>query len=419
MKDILNIFKFEFLKEIKTKAYIATTIILAAVIIGISLFMRFVITSEIRDAEESPTAIGIVSNDISEEEIGDIYSDYKIYSSEEELKSAIQEDEIEYGLVLNSIDDVKIIVDRLSPSGMGGAYVEPLKEYILDQELAKSNLSLAKIDQMYDDIEISQEIEALQETNFLAIAMSFLAIILIYILVLGSGQSVAAAITNEKVDRTMEILLSSTSASSLIHGKVLASLASSMIQLFVMIIASIVGFIINIDLMVAEAMPEVAGQVGDMSTDQAMDMVADMNMVLDPSILILSFLFFITGYFLYVYIFAALGASASKTEDLATSVMPISMITLVIYFASLMALGNPDGTLMAALSYIPFSSVFIAVIRFVLTDMTRLELFISYLILLATTLVFVKLSVKLYRMTSLNYGNTSLKSQIKALFTRA
>lgn len=421
MKDIFRVFKFEFLKEVKSKSFIISTIFFAVLIIGLSVFMRFMISSELEDEAAKSKTIGIIAEDQIQTDLDLMFDDYIIYGSEEEIRKAIDEELIEYGLVFNEIDDVKVIVYRADTDMLTGGYTNPIKDYLLDQELAKSNLSLASIDQMRKDIEVKQTVEAIQETNFLAMGGAFLSIIVIYIMVLGSGQSVASAITSEKADRTMEILLTSTSPKALIHGKVLASLVTSLIQLLTMGLASLVAVLINMDAFLTNIKDSVPT---DVPTDQvdlesAGAMLKGLNLDFDPSILILTFLFFITGYFLYVYIYAALGASVSKTEDLAMAVMPITMVTIAIYVASFTALGNPDGQVMTVLSYIPFSSVFVAVIRYSLSDMTLVQLGLSYIILLITTIVFVKLSVKLYRMTSLNYGNTSFKSQIKALFSKA
>lgn len=419
MKDILRIFEFEFLKEVKTKSYIITTLVLAALVIGTSFVIGLVVSSEMKNEEEKSRTVGIIKGPMEEEEIKKIFPDYALYGTDEEVNQAIEDEDIEYGLAFNSLDDVRVLVKRSGTDALSGAYIKPIKDYILDQRLADYDLSQAKIDEIYDGIEIKQDVVAIKEVNAMAIVGGFVSIILIYMMVLGSGQTVASAIAMEKQDRTMEILLSSTRPSALIHGKVFASLATAFIQIIVIGIAGAIGVFINMDKLIRGL-----GQAGPQGPGPAMDpgsisqLFENLNINFDPKILLLSLAFFITGYFLYVYIFAALGASVSKMEDLGVAIMPITMLTVVIYIASIMALQNPDGKIMEVLSFVPFSSVFIASIRYVLSDMSLAMLGLSYLILLVTTLIFVKLSVRLYRMTSLNYGNTTLRSQIKALFAK-
>lgn len=419
MKDILKVFSFEFKKQIRTKSYIVSLVVMAVIILGIGLFMRYFAKNEIENSLETKN-IGIIS-ELDKNELDKIYENYILYNSEDEIKNAIENEDIEYGIVLKNLDDVKIIVNRIGTDSLTGAYTEELKNYIVDKNLADNNLSLQKIDDMKDEIKIKEEIETLQDTNAIIFVMSFVSTLAIYMLILISGTSIANSITGEKSDRTMEILLSSTSPDALIHGKVLSSLVSTLLMLVVIIISSIFAFIINIDLFLMQSSPEVALEIGSMSNIDPQYIAtalqgADFN--ISPMVFVSALIFFITGYILYVYIYAALGATANRVEDLNTALTPVMVIVIAVYFATYMSMSNPDGQLMKVLSYIPFSSVFVAYIRYSLTDMGNLQLLISYGILLLTTIIFTKLSVKLYRMSSLNYGNTSFKSQVKALLSK-
>lgn len=419
MRDILKVFSFEFKKQIRTKSYIVSLVVMAVIILGIGLFMRYFAKNEIENSLETKN-IGIIS-ELDKNELDKIYENYILYNSEDEIKNAIENEDIEYGIVLKDLDDVKIIVNRIGTDSLTGAYTEELKNYIVDKNLADNNLSLQKIDDMKDEIKIKEEIETLQDTNAIIFVMSFVSTLAIYMLILISGTSIANSITGEKSDRTMEILLSSTSPDALIHGKVLSSLLSTLLMLVVIIISSIFAFIINIDLFLMQSSPEVALEIGSMSNIDPQYIAtalqgADFN--ISPMVFVSALIFFITGYILYVYIYAALGATANRVEDLNTALTPVMVIVIAVYFATYMSMSNPDGQLMKVLSYIPFSSVFVAYIRYSLTDMGNLQLLISYGILLLTTIIFTKLSVKLYRMSSLNYGNTSFKSQVKALLSK-
>ena len=419
MGDILKVFSFEFKKQIRTKSYLVSLIVMAAIIIGIGFVMRYFAKDELEKQLEVKN-IGIVSS-LDAGELGKIYDKYILFNSEDEIKTAIEDEEIEYGLILNDLDDVKVVVNRIGTDSLTSKYTEELRDYIVNKDLAEKNLSLEKIEKMKVDVEIKEEIESLQDTNALIFVMSFISTLAIYMLILMSGTSIANSITGEKSDRTMEILLSSTSPDALIHGKVLSSLVSTLVMLVVIVVSSILAFIINIDLFLMESSPEIALEMGSMSNidpEYIINAFSGVDFNMSPMVFISAIIFFITGYILYVYIYAALGATANRVEDLNTALTPVMVIVIAVYFATYMSMSNPDGQLMKVLSYIPFSSVFVAYIRYSLTDMGNLQLLISYAILLVTTIIFTKLSVKLYRMSSLNYGNTSFKSHIKALFSK-
>lgn len=420
MNDILRIYSFELKKQVKTKSFLISLLVIFLLIMGFGVFVKFMAQSEMEDLMEVKR-IGIVT-DLDDATIDEIYDDYMVYENEEEIKTAIGDEEIEYGLVIKSLTDVKVIVHRLGVEAIGGGYTEPIRNHILNTELAKSDLSLDKIEDMRKEIKIKEEVLAIQESNPLIFVISFISTVAIYMLIILSGTLISNSITSEKQDRTMEILLTSTRPEALIHGKVFASLTSTLIQLLFISLAGTIAFLINIDSFLLASAPESYAQMGSMEAidpEYIANTLANVDLNISPLIMLSALVFFITGFILYVYIYAALGATANKTEELNAALTPIMMIVIVVYMATFIAIGNPDGKLMTVLSFIPFSSVFTAYIRYSLTDMGAIQLLVSYLILLATTIFFVKVSVKLYRLASLNYGNTGWKSQIKALFTKA
>ncbi len=79
--------------------------------------------------------------------------------------------------------------------------------------------------------------------------------------------------------------------------------------------------------------------------------------------------FFVLGFLVYVFMFGAVGSTASKLEDINTSVMPITMLFIIGLFVVMfpMASGSIDTVLMKVCSfsvltiyyqrYLPFSLV--------------------------------------------------------------
>jgi len=178
MRDILKVFSFEFKKQIRTKSYIVSLIVMAAIILGIGFFMRYFAKNEIENSLETKN-IGIIS-ELDKNELDKIYENYILYNSEDEIKNAIENEDIEYGIVLRDLDDVKIIVNRIGTDSLTGGYTDELKNYIVDKNLAENNLSLEKIENMKDEIKIKEEIETLQDTNAIIFVMSFVSTLAIY-----------------------------------------------------------------------------------------------------------------------------------------------------------------------------------------------------------------------------------------------
>lgn len=219
-----------------------------------------------------------------------------------------------------------------------------------------------------------------------------------------NGQIASMNVAREKNDRTMELLITSTDSRNLIHGKVLASFVQSIVTLLAVVVSVIVGLIINKD-----------------SIDTLLETLSKLNFTLDPIVILIFLAFFIVGYILYLYIYAALGATVSNTEEINTALGPIMIIVVLVYLATVFALSlpDPDNIVLKILSFIPFSSMFVIHTRYAITDMTLMEVGISFGILLVTTLILSAISVRIYRSASLNYGNRDkLSNKIRKKFKR-
>ena len=229
--------------------------------------------------------------------------------------------------------------------------------------------------------------------NTATVPITMIISVILYMLIIINGQMASMNVAREKNDRTMELLITSTKPSHLINGKVFASFVLSLIILLALGLGTFGGYLIN---------REVIG-----------DFLANMSFTLDPMIIVIALLYFILGYIMYLYIYAALGATVSSTEELSTAVAPITMIVVFVYFGTIFALSNsdPNNILLKVLSFVPFSSMFTMHARYALTQVPMVEVAISFGILLVTTIILSLLSVKLYRSASLNYGNRSKLSR--------
>ena len=78
MGDILKVFSFEFKKQIRTKSYLVSLLVMAAIIIGIGFVMRYFAKDELEKQLEVKN-IGIVSS-LDAGELGKIYDKYILFN---------------------------------------------------------------------------------------------------------------------------------------------------------------------------------------------------------------------------------------------------------------------------------------------------------------------------------------------------
>ncbi len=119
-------------------------------------------------------------------------------------------------------------------------------------------------------------------------------------------------------------------------------------------------------------------------------------------------LFFILGFFIYAFLYGAVGSTASKLEDINTSVMPITFTFIIAFLVVMMSMstGNVDSTLMRICSYIPFTSPMAMFTRIAMSTVAWYEIVISVAVLIASVNVVGILSAKIYRVGVLLYGTS-------------
>ena len=140
------------------------------------------------------------------------------------------------------------------------------------------------------------------------------------------------------------------------------------------------------------------------------------NMPLD--LLIYMLLFFILGFLMYAFMFGAVGSTASKLEDINTSVMPITLLFVIGFLVVMLSMtsGNVDTLLMKICSFIPFTSPMGMFTRIAMSTVPFYEILISILILIGSVIGIGVLSAKIYRVGVLLYGTTpKISSLIKSI----
>jgi len=129
-------------------------------------------------------------------------------------------------------------------------------------------------------------------------------------------------------------------------------------------------------------------------------------------------IFFVLGFLIYAFMFGAIGSTASKLEDINTSVMPVTLIFVVGFLVVMfsMSSGEVDNLLLKVCSYIPFTSPMAMFTRIAMSTVPFYEILISVVILAASAVGIGYISAKIYRVGVLLYGTPpKLGAIIKAV----
>lgn len=184
----------------------------------------------------------------------------------------------------------------------------------------------------------------------------------------------------------MELLITSANPTSMMFGKVLASCIAGFSQLVLIFGTAILFFNIN-------------------KEDFTNPLLASLFDI-PVELFVYMIIFFILGFLIYAFMFGAVGSTASKLEDINTSVMPItfSFIAALMVVVFSMTSATVDNTLMIICSYFPLTSPMAMFTRIAMSTVKWYEIAISISILVGSTACIGLLSAKIYRVGVLLYG---------------
>jgi ABC-2 type transport system permease protein len=204
------------------------------------------------------------------------------------------------------------------------------------------------------------------------LAVGSVAGILIYLALIGTGQSVAMGVVEEKSSRVVELLLATVRPWQLMAGKVVGIGLVGLLQVLVVGIAGVV-----------------AGQL-----------TGSLNISVSTSVGIVAWLvvWFVLGFTLYALVFAGLGALVSRQEDVGGVIAPVTMLLVVGYVLGISVLPNsPDNTAVGVLSLVPVFSPTMMPMRLSMGAVPLWQTLLSLGLAVAAIPFLVVLSGRLYR----------------------
>ena len=394
MRNFGIVFQFEFLQQIKKRVVIVSTTLLAIAAFGLAAAPALIPLLNKPASSNRPDETSYLNETIpggyfvADDKIADeLHIDKSIlYQTEKDLQEAVKSGKESKGYAIYDYDHFKTYYrDKGLLSKADNALEEVLKDHLEAQNFAQKGIpyheyqSLKKV-----TIHAEEEILGRDTTTQYFLALAY--IVLLYMAILLCGAVVATAVAREKDSRTMELLITTTDPKNLIMGKVLAVTCASLLQIAVIICSGLVSYLIF------------SGMYPKM-------ILAVVQMSLDFSMLGMYFFYFILGFLLYMFIFAALGSVISRMEDVNSAISPVITLFVLSYMVAMLALQGGDSLIVKIASWIPFFSVMVMPIRNVITTVAPYAFIGSTILTIVFIYLFARLSIRIYRWGTLNYGN--------------
>ncbi len=415
MREFLEVFKYTFKENIRKKSFIISTVIILIVIVAAMVIPAVMSSLGSSDGNNTTT-----SNTTSSSEPKNIlyildktgnYSDklevlqqqfidydVKLLSEDkiESIKTDIKEEGTTYLIVIEGKDNA-IQIDYYTQQYMEGPNPDTVSKVLggiySTKLLKEANVSDDIISKALGDLNI--KVNALGRSKLGGFILSLAVIIILFFAVYFYGYGVSMSVASEKTSRVMELLVTSVKPSRIILGKTAGMGLIGLIQLATLLAVGIVTYLLVFpDKISFNGMPiEFSG--------------------FTPVTVVLIIVYFILGYSLFALMNAVVGATVSKSEDVQSALLPMSLLSIFCFYFSYGTFAIPDSTMARVASLIPFTSPFTVPSRLMSTEVPPWEIGLSLFILLVSIFLIGTLSIKLYSFAVLHYGD---RLQMKKLF---
>ena len=398
MKQFGKILKFELKGYLRNKIFVGITIFLV-VAIAVVMFIPNIISAFESDDEgadstaELPVMLIYAEDEnlsaIVKEYFGNAFVDYNIKVAEgsvDDVKSEITSGGAECAFVMNSASSYTYYVNNLSMYDMNTEVAGTVLQEVYRMTAMVQNGLTPEQAGAIMSVQIESNTETLGKDQMQNFFYTYIMIFALYMVILLYGQMVATNVATEKSSRAMEVLVTSAKPTSMMFGKVLASCIAGFSQLVLVFGTAILLYNVNKDAL----------------SNPLISSIFDIPIELFIYLIV----FFVLGFLIYAFMFGAIGSTASKLEDINTSVMPITFLFIIAFMVVMfsMSSGSVDNTAMLVCSYIPFTSPMAMFTRICMSTVAWYEIAISIAILIGSTIGIGVLSAKIYRVGVLLYG---------------
>lgn len=293
-------------------------------------------------------------------------------------EAAVTEGDADAAL-LATTDGWEFVTDGEADSGLQGAITEAVRTSTLAQNAEAAGTSLTELT-AGTEVASRDLSGGDDQSRFVAYIAGFAMAMLFYMSAIMFGMAIANSVVEEKQSRIVEILAAAIPVRALLTGKVIGNTVLAFGQMALIGVVALVGLTFT-------------------EYDQYLSVVTEGFAWYIP--------FFVLGFLALACIWAAAGAMASRSEDLQSTTMPLTMALVVVFIVGL----TLEGAARVIGSFVPVLSTILMPMRLLDGSAHWWEALIA----LALTAVFCFLTItvgtRLYRRSLLQTsGRVSLKS---------
>lgn len=432
--SIKHVIKREYFTRVKSKTFLLTTFLAPVAMVILFGVLGFLLTrgsDEVKKVAVINNA-GLNISDITSKR--NITFDYT-YTSEPDALQAYKDKKIDGVIVLPPVDinqedydivyhsDEQLALDE--SESIRSLYSKRIRNYkITTLGLDENQLKLIDTDISIDPktvLDKKKEISSI--TSLVTSGLGGIVGYALFFIIILYGSQVMRSVTEEKINRIVEVLISSIKPFDLMMGKVigvgLVGLTQIVIWMVLIAILSGIGMAIFGANVMESMTPDITQSmpgIQDVATKEMDKMTLVLKELLSINwfkIIPLYLFYFLIGYFTYAALFAAIGSAVGDDIQEAQSLTMIATLPLMVsVYIGFSAVTSPNSSLSVWSSILPFTAPVVMPVRLP-TDPPFWQIGLSIVMSIITVVILIWLAGRIYRVGILMYGK---KASFKELF---
>jgi len=414
LPNALHVARREYLQRVRSRAFVVSTAILALVALGVGLSpvalravdraatTRLAIHVEAGDLAIDPVAMANVvlnAGALTLQDEGKRAYDIELAAELDSALAGLRNGRFIGVLVIDRVTDGRLsyeLLSNVSPAGRQATILKLAAVWISIQDgLQRAGLAPSATGGPFESFTVrpadpASPTEPNEPQAVGSVLVATALIILIFITVMTYGMWVAVSVVEEKSSRVMELMLSASTPSQMLAGKVAGVGSAGLTQYGAILVAGIGAILLQ---QPVERLLFGATQPGDSPLSG-----------LTPPILVAFVGFFALGFLLYSLLYAAAGSLVSRQEDVQQVAMPMIVLALAGYLAASIATTSIEASWVAPLSFVPFFSPYLMLARIVFGNAQAWEVAVAVGLLVASIAVATWFAARVYRIGVLMYG---------------
>lgn len=410
MKQLRLIIFREYLTKVRNKSFLLMTLLSPLAVVVLSLVIGYL--TQVNSNTKRHIQVLDLSGSFAkafEADAGITYS----YTSEGDLSTLQKQSQKQgdYGLLY--IDAQATHFEFFSEDTPSPTFLEKIQgkveKALFFRNLQRENINPSQIDKAQERVKISltnfSGDKSSETAGWLKLIFGSMAGYLLMIFIVVYGNMIMRSVIEEKVNRIVEVIISSVPARTLLLGKIIGTSLVGITQFAIWLLLG--GALLSF-------LPSLQGSVpATVDSHMLSDFITEVNTLPLGKLSVCFLLYFIGGYLVYSAFYAMIGAAVDSETDTQQFLLPVlTPLILAIYVGIFTVIEAPHGTVSVIFSYIPLTSSVVMLMR-IPFGVSWGELLLSLGLLYAFFFLSIWVAARIYRVGILSYGK---KPSYKELF---